>query len=239
MASCGLGHQFCHKDARQVADFSLPITALNGQTTPRLAEKETPVHKRLRCALFHEATCICPDSISFSAVRSCPRCHTDYAVNIVPDAVPGWPGVRLLVFTTWKFLGEGNPRDHYWRSHSTSALPHRIYGLGYMYSTYESRPSRDYVYKINIEDIQARVTLARLTRTDVLPEYMLFGALHYDERPTLDGTPYYHALVESDGMSSPDGLPSVESDDASSLDGTPGTPSVESDDTASLDGPPC
>ena len=168
IASVGLDYKFSDDDPRQVTDFSLPITSLNGQNIPQLAAS-AQIQKRLRCALFHAAHCMCADSVPFGAVRSCPRCHTDYAVSIVPDAVPGWPEARLFVFTTWKFLGEGIAQDIYWSSHITSAPPRREYGLGYMHLYFESRPRQDYIYNINIEDTQARVALARLTRRDVPP----------------------------------------------------------------------
>ncbi|KAK4442170.1 hypothetical protein QBC34DRAFT_499874 [Podospora aff. communis PSN243] len=129
-------------------------TLIIRQNIPQLAAS-AQIQKRLR--------------VPFSAVRSCPRYHTDYAVSIVPDAVPGWPEARLFVFTTWKFVGEGDARDIYWSSHMTSGPPRREYGLGYMHLCFESRPMHDYVYNINIEDNQARVALARLTRRDVPP----------------------------------------------------------------------
>jgi len=173
MAGVGLDSKLGDEDARRLGDFSLPITWLNDQNMvplERLAAS-APIPKRLWCALFHAAPCMCADSVPFGVVRSCPRCHTDYAVNVVPDAVPGWPKARLFVFTTWKFLGNGIAKCNYWSSHMTSAPPKRRYGLGYMHFCFESRPSQDYVYNINIEETQARVVLARLTRRDVPPAY--------------------------------------------------------------------
>lgn len=188
MASVGLDYSFSDDDPRQVADFSLPITWLNGQNIPQLVAS-AQIQKRLWCALFHAAPCMCADSVPFGAVKSCPRCHTDYAVSIVPDAVPGWPEARLFVFTTWKFLDEGIALDIYWSSHMMLAPPERKYGLGYMHLCFESRPRQDYIYNINIEDTQARVALARLTRRGVPPAYMVVEALNHAETPSLDGTP--------------------------------------------------
>lgn len=184
MARFGLNQHLTEQEAHQVADFSQPIIVSNGQVTPFSAET-AHIHKRLRCALFHEPPCMCLDSVPFNAIRSCPRCHTDYTVSVVPDAIPGWPEARLLVFTTWKFLGEGNERDHYWPSHMTSGPPKRIYRLGYVHWCFESQPQEDNTYGIDIGDIQARVALARQSQREALPQYTAV------ETSSPDRTPFY------------------------------------------------
>ncbi|KAK0649530.1 hypothetical protein B0T16DRAFT_410275 [Cercophora newfieldiana] len=172
-----IGHVITHADPicghlrwSEEYPFLVPHMASMGLDT-KFSDDETQIQKRLRCALLHPTPCTCADSVPFGAVRSCPRCHTDYAVSIVPDAVPGWPEARLFVFTTWKFLGDGIAEDIYWSSHMTSAPPRREYGLGYMHLCFESRPMQENVYNINIEDTQAQVSLARLNRRDGPPAY--------------------------------------------------------------------
>ncbi|KAK0705909.1 hypothetical protein B0T26DRAFT_788058 [Lasiosphaeria miniovina] len=170
MARSGLDQHLTEQEAHQVADFSQPITALNRQVTPLSAET-AHIHKRLRCALFHKASCTCLDSIPFNAIRSCPRCHTDYTVSVVSDSIPGWPEARLLVFTTWKFLGVCNDQDYFWSSHITSGPPKRVYSPGYMHYCFESQPQDHNTYAIDIGDIQARVALARQRQREANPQY--------------------------------------------------------------------
>ncbi|KAK0719175.1 hypothetical protein B0H67DRAFT_660556 [Lasiosphaeris hirsuta] len=67
--------------------FSLPMNALAYETAP-LQPGQVDMHKRLRCALLHEADYDCLDSVAFAALRYCPHCYTDYAINIVPDVAP-------------------------------------------------------------------------------------------------------------------------------------------------------
>ncbi|KAK5651939.1 hypothetical protein OQA88_11481 [Cercophora sp. LCS_1] len=176
MPSFGLDQNFGDDEVtlRQITSFLLPIDALNGHTAPLLSAKEY-IHKRLRCALFHfhGAGCECPDSIAFNAVRSCPRCNTDFTVSVTPDTVSAGPEGRLLVFTTWKSLGNGKPYPGDWESHLTSSPSNRpsAHGLNQIY--FEVWPRHDFVYKINLKEIQQRVTLVRESRTqrDAPPEH--------------------------------------------------------------------
>ncbi|KAK1830685.1 hypothetical protein QBC39DRAFT_105869 [Podospora conica] len=172
MASVGPVGHWTDEEARQLAEFSLPITALDGQTTAISAET-SGIHKRLRCALLHKTPCTCPDSVPFSAVRSCPRCDTDFAVNIVPDKVPGSPQARLLVFTTWKLLGDGSAgyRRLFWDPHTTSGSPNRSYSPGHAHFFFESQPRDSHTYSIDRGDIQARVSLARFAQREAPPHY--------------------------------------------------------------------
>ncbi|KAK0615162.1 hypothetical protein B0T17DRAFT_602237 [Bombardia bombarda] len=170
MASFGLDQHFNDDEAAQITSFLLPRAALNDKTDPLLSNK-VYIHKRLQCALFHGMHCMCRDSISYNALKSCPRCLTDYAVTVLPDTVPARPEGRLLVFTTWKFLGNCS-RSRSWESHQTSAPPERSYSAGYIHQTFESHPSGKQVYKIDVDEIQQYVTSARESRSrEALPEY--------------------------------------------------------------------
>ncbi|KAK3349180.1 hypothetical protein B0T25DRAFT_547392 [Lasiosphaeria hispida] len=122
------------QDVDPIKSFSLPIAAMM-EETELLLEEESRLHERLRCALFHDIGCLCPASICWGAVKSCPRCHTDYAVSVAPVATR--PEGRCFVFTTWKYLGKAS-QDCYWKSHTDqTGLPLRVYELGRMYDGYE------------------------------------------------------------------------------------------------------
>ncbi|KAK0712139.1 hypothetical protein B0T21DRAFT_375991 [Apiosordaria backusii] len=170
MANFSLDQRFSEEEARRIATFSLPITALDREITPLLPESVF-MHKRLQCALFHRVDCMCPDSIAFGALKGCPRCYTDYAVNIAPDPAPGRPDGRLLVFTTWKCLGNGTESSHYWRSHLTSANPERHYGLGHAHWSYESGRAHPFKHEINVAEIQSFIASARSSLRESPPEY--------------------------------------------------------------------
>jgi hypothetical protein len=185
IASFGLDRLFSEEKVNQITSFSLPLTALDDQTCPLLTEK-TQIHERLRCALLElQAVCVkgafrstsctylsLPPPLAlpkrYTAVlipprRSCPRRHTDYAVSVVPDADPSQPEGRLLVFTTWKGLGDGSSNDRFWKSHQMSAPPEgRIYGFGYMRWFFDKLDSfNDITYRVDAEEIHQCVALAR------------------------------------------------------------------------------
>ncbi|KAK0622021.1 hypothetical protein B0T17DRAFT_309328 [Bombardia bombarda] len=174
MANFGLHQRFSEDEARKITTFSLPLHALNSYTAP-LLPGQVCIHKRLRCALFHGhgVLCRCRDSIAFNALRCCPRCDTDYAVNIVPDVAPGRPEGRLLVFTTWKCLGDGSASSGYWRPHQTSTAPSdlRYYELAHAHYQFESGDARPNTYEIDVDEIIERIASARENPREAPPEY--------------------------------------------------------------------
>lgn len=100
--------------------------------------------------------------------RSCPRCFTDYAVDIVPDSAPGRRKGRLLVFTTWKYLSDGPANGlWHWTTHQTSGRSERLYPPGQIYQSFED----DYKYKMDVAEIQQCVDLARESRREAPPKY--------------------------------------------------------------------
>ncbi|KAK1835635.1 hypothetical protein QBC39DRAFT_148045 [Podospora conica] len=178
LANLGLDQRFSKDEILQITAFSLPITALHNEVTPLTLDEIAKINPRLRCALFHEAGCLNRDGIAFGSLRSCPRCYTDYAVSIVPDPTTDRPGGRLLVFSTWKGLGDGNSglRCSYWRTHQTSGPTGRHYGLGYMrhffmMSEDPRAHADDPTYQIDIAEIQARVASVRGSQNEAPPEY--------------------------------------------------------------------
>ncbi|KAK0724394.1 hypothetical protein B0H67DRAFT_103593 [Lasiosphaeris hirsuta] len=170
MANFSLDQRFSEEEARRIATFSLPITTLDSQITPLLPERVF-MNKRLQCALFHMVDCMCLDSTPFGALKCCPRCYADYSVNIAPDAAPGRPDGRLLVFTTWKCLGSGTERSHYWLSHLTSANSERHYALGHAHWSYEPGPSHPLKHEINVTEIQRFIASARSSPRESPLEY--------------------------------------------------------------------
>ncbi|KAK1753969.1 hypothetical protein QBC47DRAFT_361965 [Echria macrotheca] len=153
-----------HLSEKLAADLARPF----GQSTGQSAS----IHKRLQCALFHKVDCMCYHSIAFGALKCCPLCDTDFAINIAPDAAPGWPDARVLVFTTWKCLGDGTKRSRYWRSHQTPAEPgsERHYGPGHAHWTYESGSCK-LKHTINVPEIQRLIALARSSPKGCPPQY--------------------------------------------------------------------
>ncbi|KAK0710776.1 hypothetical protein B0H67DRAFT_583403 [Lasiosphaeris hirsuta] len=122
------------QDTKPISSFSLPIVAMEKEARP-LLEEASKMHERLRCTLFHKIKCLCPASTHWGVVRSCPHCHTDFAVSIAPS--PTQPGGRWFVFIAWKYLGNG-PRNCYWESHANmTGSPLRYDELGSMYYGYE------------------------------------------------------------------------------------------------------
>lgn len=102
--------------------FELPTMALHNKV--RELPDSSKVNRRLGCALFHAIRCQCRESIHWGAVKSCPRCYTDYAFNVIrmpggPHELPG--NDRCFVFTTWKHVN-GAEEDKYWRSHTDGGL---------------------------------------------------------------------------------------------------------------------
>ncbi|KAK3349833.1 hypothetical protein B0T25DRAFT_549043 [Lasiosphaeria hispida] len=152
--------------------FSLPINALAYKTAP-LQPGQVDMHKRLRCALFHEADCDCLDSVAFAALRCCPHCYTDYTINIVPDVAPGRSKGRLLVFTTWKCLGYGNSDTRCWKTHQKSEPPNRWHGFGHAMWTFEwSDDHCPAMHKINAKEVQHCVASVReRQRVEAPPRY--------------------------------------------------------------------
>ncbi|KAK3348831.1 hypothetical protein B0T25DRAFT_632505 [Lasiosphaeria hispida] len=138
------------QDTEPISSFSPPIVAMKKETQP-LLEEASKIHERLRCTLLHGIPCLCPASTHWGAVRSCPRCHTDFAVSIAPS--PTRPGGRCFVFTTWKYLGNGT-KNCYWKSHANeTGAPLRAYNPGSMHYGYEVKDrvgSDDYWQCTNI-----------------------------------------------------------------------------------------
>ncbi|KAK4163770.1 hypothetical protein QBC43DRAFT_335180 [Cladorrhinum sp. PSN259] len=95
-----------------------------------------------------------------------------YAINIIPDAAR--PDGRLLVFTIWKCLGNGNEIhvSTYWNAHLTAGPPKRWYGLGHAYYTFEG-PGRNApnTYEIDINEIYKSVASVRESCREPLPDY--------------------------------------------------------------------
>lgn len=90
----------------------------------------------------------------------------------MPDAIPGQPKGRLLVFTTWKCLGEGRVSCVYWKTHLTSGTQKRDYGLGHAQWTFEwGEDDGPNTYEIDVEDIQECIALARESQREDLPPY--------------------------------------------------------------------
>ncbi|KAK0639843.1 hypothetical protein B0T16DRAFT_423804 [Cercophora newfieldiana] len=170
MAGFGLHQRFSGDEAHQIATFSFPrAAALNHHET---LPGHVNIHKRLRCALFHKTDCACPDSIAFGTLKFCPRCYTDFAINIVPDTTPGRPERRrFLVFTTWKCLGNGSPTSFYWKPHMTSAEPERSYRAGHAQWCFGSESSSDNTHKTDVDEIHRRVASIRESRMELPPEY--------------------------------------------------------------------
>ncbi|KAK3363806.1 hypothetical protein B0T25DRAFT_54046 [Lasiosphaeria hispida] len=178
MANFSLDQRFSKEKARQITTFTLPITALDSEITSLLPESVF-MHKRLQCGLLHRVDCMCLDTSRLAPCaylatyplsnastltgrrKFCPRCYTDYAVNIAPDAAPGRPDGRMLVFTAWKCLCNGTKRSHYWRSHLTSANPERDYAPGHAHWSYEAGPSHPLKHEINVAEIQRFIASAR------------------------------------------------------------------------------
>ncbi|KAK3353934.1 hypothetical protein B0T25DRAFT_545684 [Lasiosphaeria hispida] len=122
------------QDTEPISPFSLPIVAMKRETRP-LLEEASRIHERLRCAPSHGVQCLCPASTHWGAVKSCPRCHTDFAVSIMLSPVQH--EMRCFVFTTWKYLGSGS-QNCYWRSHTDKiGLPLREHQPGSIYHGYE------------------------------------------------------------------------------------------------------
>ena len=67
MASFDFNQHFDDDEAARVTSFLLPPTALGDKPDP-LLESKVYVHKRLRCALYHLARCVCPDIVPFNMV---------------------------------------------------------------------------------------------------------------------------------------------------------------------------
>lgn len=99
--------------------------------------------------------------------RCCPRCYTDYTVNIVSNAAKG----QLLVFTTWKCLGDGFARSFYGRPHLTSAAPERQYGLGFVHWSFEAGPPRPNTYEIDVDELRKCVASDRKGPREAPPGY--------------------------------------------------------------------
>ncbi|KAK5660444.1 hypothetical protein OQA88_12988 [Cercophora sp. LCS_1] len=156
--------------------FSLPIGTQVSDTAPLqpLAANGNihgQIHKRLQCALFHAADCNCVYSVAFSALRSCPHCYTDYAINIVPDVAPGRSNGKLLVFTTWKCLGDGKATCDSWKTHQNSEPPNRWYGPGHAIWTFEwSDNSHENMHKVNARETQHFVASVRAKRREAQPQ---------------------------------------------------------------------
>ncbi len=54
-------------DVDRIFSFSLPIAAMERETTA-LLDEFSRIHERLGCALFHGVNCLCPASIQWGAV---------------------------------------------------------------------------------------------------------------------------------------------------------------------------
>ncbi|KAK3357262.1 hypothetical protein B0T25DRAFT_538678 [Lasiosphaeria hispida] len=119
----------------QEYSFLVPQMADLAGTEP-LPDAPSKLPERMRCALFHEVGCQCWDSAFSGAVKSCPRCHTDYAFTVAE--APGVPGGRCFVFTSWKNMGNGAKGDRYWESHASGKnLALRVDRPGQVYDDYE------------------------------------------------------------------------------------------------------
>ena len=80
----------------------------------------------------------------------------------MPDVAPGRSKGRLLVFTTWKCLGDGDWRDMYWKTHQKSEPPNRSYGFGHAMWTFEwSDDNCPSMHKVNAKEIQHCVASVR------------------------------------------------------------------------------
>ncbi|KAK4447265.1 hypothetical protein QBC34DRAFT_410203 [Podospora aff. communis PSN243] len=192
-ASFSFDQHLTKQETRQISEFSLPITAFDGQTTQLPAAGLPHIHDRLRCAVFHGLPCRCPASVHFNAIRSCPRCHTDFTVSIVPDDRLGaGPEARFLALPTWKFLGDNYKSGSFWASHAKPASSKRVYGPAFMYGRFNPDGMDHNTYHPEDDDIQGRVALIRLARREqeVPPQYTAVdtGALSLAKTSSYDST---------------------------------------------------
>lgn len=90
----------------------------------------------------------------------------------MPDAAPGRPNGRLLVFTIWKCLGVGIETYRYWKTHLTSGSSERQSGLGYVQYTFEWGESHcPETYEVNVDEIHESVASVRKGWREPPPEY--------------------------------------------------------------------
>jgi hypothetical protein len=88
----------------------------------------------LRCLLTHALPCrfCCSEKQAFlGRVDGSTRNFLDYSANSIPVAEPDYPWDRVLVFTSWRDLGDGSSQyDARWKMRPGTSLL-------YMYSTPE------------------------------------------------------------------------------------------------------